>query len=66
MFFAATTDITLSGSDYCVYMTKQALDFSITPKWFQVTPKFVILQLNVSLLLMMEIICFFQLETNLI
>ena len=38
MFFAATTDITLSGSDYCVYMTKQALDFSITPRWFQVTP----------------------------
>ena len=28
----------LSGSDYCVYMTKQALDFSITPTWFQVTP----------------------------
>ena len=41
MFFAATTEITTSGSDYCVYMTKQALDFSITPKWFQVTPKYV-------------------------
>ncbi len=37
-FFAATTEITVSGSDYCVYMTKQALDFSITPTWFQVTP----------------------------
>ena len=37
-FFAATTEISLSGSDYCIYMTKQALDFSITPKWFQVTP----------------------------
>ena len=40
MFFAATTEITTSGSDYCVYMTKEALDFSITPKWFQVTPKY--------------------------
>ena len=38
MFFAATTEITTTGSDYCVYMTKQALDFSITPTWFQVTP----------------------------
>jgi hypothetical protein len=40
MFFAATTEITQTGSDYCVYMTKQALDFSITPRWFQVTPKY--------------------------
>ena len=40
MFFAATTEITTSGSDYCVYMTKQALDFSITPRWFQVTPRY--------------------------
>ena len=38
MFFAATTEITTTGSDYCVYMTKQALDFSITPTWFQVAP----------------------------
>jgi hypothetical protein len=38
MFFAATTEIYTSASDYCVYMTKQALDFSITPTWFQVTP----------------------------
>ncbi len=40
MFFAATTEIYSSSSDYCVYMTKQALDFSITPTWFQVTPKY--------------------------
>jgi len=38
MFFAATTEIYANASDYCVYMTKQALDFSITPTWFQVTP----------------------------
>ena len=40
MFFAATTEITNTGSDYCVYMTKQALDFSVTPRWFQVTPRY--------------------------
>jgi photosystem II stability/assembly factor-like uncharacterized protein len=38
MFFAASTEIYTSASDYCVYMTKQALDFSVTPTWFQVTP----------------------------
>ena len=40
MFFAATANITSDGSDYCVFMTKQALDFSITPTWFQVTPSY--------------------------
>ena len=36
-FFAATTEITVSDQTI-VSMTKQALDFSITPTWFQVTP----------------------------
>jgi hypothetical protein len=38
-FFAATSLITGgTQSDFCVYMTKQALDFGIVPEWFQVTP----------------------------
>lgn len=38
-FFAATSLISGGNqSDYCVYMTKEALDFGIVPEWFQVTP----------------------------
>jgi len=37
-FFAATSLISGgSGSDFCVYMTKEALDFGTVPEWFQVT-----------------------------
>lgn len=38
-FFAATSLISNGNqSDYCVYMTKEALDFGTVPEWFQVTP----------------------------
>ena len=38
-FFAATSLISNGNeSDFCVYMTKQALDFGTVPEWFQVTP----------------------------
>jgi hypothetical protein len=37
-FFAATSLISGgTGSDFCVYMTKEALDFGTVPEWFQVT-----------------------------
>ena len=39
MFFAATS-LPGSSSSYCVYMTKQALDFGTTPNWFQVTKNY--------------------------
>ena len=39
MFFAANAAVTSTGTpEYCVYMTKGALDFEYTPTWFQVTP----------------------------
>lgn len=39
LFFAATNLISNNDqSDYCVFMTKGALDFSNPPNWFQVTP----------------------------
>ena len=38
MFFAAAASVGLPSSDYCVFMTKGALDFEYTPTWFQVTP----------------------------
>mgnify|MGYP006888799612 CR=1 FL=1 len=35
-FFAATSLISNGNeSDFCVYMTKQALDFGTVPEWFQ-------------------------------
>ena len=39
-FFFAATNLISNGnqSDYCVYMTKGALDFSNPPLWYQVTP----------------------------
>jgi hypothetical protein len=39
LFFAATSLISNGNqSSFCVYMTKQALDFGTVPEWFQVTP----------------------------
>lgn len=40
MFFAATSSVGSESSDYCVFMTKGALDFEFTPTWFQVTPNY--------------------------
>lgn len=40
MFFAATAAVGNGNSDYCIYMTKEALDFGTVPTWYQVTPAF--------------------------
>lgn len=36
-FFASTAQITATSSDFCIWMTKEALDFSIVPTWFQIS-----------------------------